>query len=116
MQKRIIFLLLLFGSALNTMDWVAFSALAPLVRSELRLDAGQIGLALGAFSVGLTTFVLVGGWFTDRFGAGRALIVIILGSSLMCGLIGVVVGLRSLLLVCFLFGSRNLPGRPVQTR
>ncbi|WP_180970740.1 MFS transporter [Burkholderia sp. WAC0059] len=102
------------GSALGYIDRTAIGVLGPLIVKDLHLTAGQLGLALGAFSVGYTILCLIGGYISDRlFGPHRVLLYSMLLWSLFCGLTAVSTGLVSLIVIRLLFGMGEGAWSPV---
>jgi len=104
------------GGVISYMDRAVFGVLAPLIRRDLALDAGQLGLALGLFGFGYALFTGVGGWAADRFGTRIVLSISMLAWSLLCGLTGATGGLISLLTVRFLFGLTESPWVPASSK
>jgi MFS family permease len=63
-------------------DRVNIGTLAPLIKTDLRLNNTQLGLAFSAFAIPYALFQLVGGWIGDKFGPRLTL-------SACCAMVGV---------------------------
>ncbi len=68
----------------NSLASLAVAPLAPLFQPELGLNKTEVGLFSSATYVGALCSLILGGLFTDRFGAGRAMA---LGQFLMGSLV-----------------------------
>jgi len=111
-----ILVLIFLGGLINYMDRAAMGVLAPLIRRDLGLDAAQLGLALGVFSIGYGIFTFAGGWAADRFGGRLVLGLSMLIWSVLCGLTGAVMGLMQLLVVRTAFGAGESPWIPASNK
>src|SRR5205085_2158424 len=60
---------------------VNISAVAPLMKADLKLNNTQLGVVFSAFAIPYAVFQLIGGWVGDRFGPRLTL-------SVCCGLVG----------------------------
>lgn len=106
-------LALLFSAmAFSYMDRAIFGVLAPRIQADLGLDPAQLGLVLGAFSIGYTLFTFFGGVLVDRFGAKLVLGCAMVAWSAFCAMTGLVQGFVALLAVRFCFGIAEAPGGP----
>lgn len=98
------------------LDRVNLAAAAGPIKDELGLSNTTLGLAFSAFGYTYAIFQIIGGWFADRLGAKKTLIV--------CGLIWVVAtiatgfisGLVSLILARLLLGIGEGAALPAQAR
>ena len=107
--------MIFLGGMINFLDRTVIGLLAPSIASELKLDAGEMGLAFSIFAIGYTLFTFVGGWASDRYGPRLVLGVAMIFWSILCGLTGAVTGLISLLAVRFAFGAWESPWTPAST-
>ena len=98
------------------LDRVNLAAAAGPIKDELGLSNITLGLAFSAFGYTYALFQIIGGWFADRVGAKKTLIV--------CGVIwvtatiatGFISGLVSLILARLLLGIGEGAALPAQSR
>jgi MFS family permease len=113
--SKILFVLCLLYLILY-IDRVNISTSAPLIKAELGLTNGQLGLAFSAFAYPYAFFQLVGGWLGDRFGARRVLFLsglVVMLATVATGFVG---GLGSLLAARFALGLGEGATFPTATR
>lgn len=97
------------------LDRVNLAAAAGPIKDELGLSNITLGLAFSAFGYTYALFQIIGGWFADRIGAKKTLIV--------CGVIwviatiatGFITGLVSLILARLLLGIGEGAALPAQS-
>ena len=97
-------------------DRVNVSTAAGAFKADLGLTNTQLGLVFSAFAYPYLICQVIGGWFGDRFGARRTLIVCGLiwsGATMATGLVG---GLWSLIAVRMLLGLGEGATFPTATR
>jgi len=87
------------------LDRVCISIAAPAIVDELGITLLQMGTAFSAFTLAYSLFEIPSGWLGDRIGPRRVLTRIVLWWSAFTMLTGFVQGLRSLIVVRFLFGA-----------
>jgi MFS family permease len=97
-------------------DRVNISTSAPLIKGELGLSNGQLGLAFSAFAYPYAFFQLVGGWLGDRFGPRRVLFLSGIVVMLATAATGFVGGLGSLIAARFALGLGEGATFPTATR
>lgn len=103
-------------SFLMYVDRVNLSTAAGLIKGDLNLDNTELGLIFSAFAYTYLVFQIIGGWFCDRFGARKTIII--------CGSIWVVAtictgfagGFLSLFLSRLLLGVGEGAALPAQAR
>jgi MFS family permease len=103
-------------SFLMYVDRVNLSTAAGLIKQDLGLDNTDLGLIFSAFAYTYLVFQIIGGWFVDRFGARKTIII--------CGSIWVVAtictgfagGFASLFLSRMLLGVGEGAALPSQAR
>jgi MFS family permease len=86
------------------LDRVNVSTAAAGFAKDFKLNRTEIGLVFSAFAYPYLVFQIIGGWFSDRFGARRTLIacgIAWAGASVLTGMAG---GLASLLTARLLLG------------
>jgi len=87
------------------LDRICISAAAPLMMSELGLSVLQMSVVFSAFTLAYSLFEVPSGWRGDVVGARRVLTRIVLWWSAFTMLTGAALGLRSLVVIRFLFGA-----------
>ena len=87
------------------LDRVCISIAAPAIVDDLGITLLQMGTAFSAFTLAYSLFEVPSGWLGDRIGPRRVLTRIVLWWSAFTMLTGLVQGLRSLIVVRFLFGA-----------
>lgn len=104
-RQRFILIGILFFHSVNTyMDRACIASAADFILKDLSMSAEMLGLALGMFSVGYALFQVPSGWFADRFGARKALTIVVSFWSVFTALTGAAVNAMQLLVLRFLFG------------
>jgi MFS family permease len=98
------------------LDRVNLAAAAGPIKAELGLSNTTLGLAFSAFGYTYAIFQIIGGWFADRLGAKKTLIVC--GSIWVVATVavGFVNGLISLILARLLLGIGEGAALPAQAR
>ncbi|KVT69174.1 MFS transporter [Burkholderia ubonensis] len=100
-------LFLVYG--INYLDRVALSIVAPIVQTDLGIDAAQMGVVFSTFFVGYALFNFVGGLASDRLGPKLVYVLSVGLWSIFCGMTALTVGFVSLLIVRLLFGMAEGP-------
>jgi sugar phosphate permease len=98
------------------LDRVNLAAAAGPIKAELGLSNTTLGVAFSAFGYTYAVFQIIGGWFADKMGAKKTLIVC--GSIWVVATIltGFVSGLASLVLARLLLGIGEGAALPAQAR
>jgi MFS transporter, ACS family, glucarate transporter len=86
------------------LDRVNVSTAAAGFGTEFNLNKTEIGLVFSAFAYPYLVFQIIGGWISDRFGAGRTLIACGLLWATATAVTGLATGLASLLIARVLLG------------
>jgi MFS family permease len=97
-------------------DRVNISSAAGAFKAELGLSNTELGLVFSAFAYPYLVCQIIGGWFGDRFGARRTLIVCGLVWAIATMLTGLVGGLWSMFAVRVLLGLGEGATFPTATR
>jgi MFS family permease len=97
------------GGMINYMDRSALSVAAPLVMSDLKLDAAHLGIILSSFFAGYTLFTFIGGYAADILGPKRVFTLAMTLWSTFCGLTAIASGFTSLLILRVVFGCGEGP-------
>ena len=97
-------------------DRVNVSSAAEAFKTELHFSNTQLGLVFSAFAYPYLVCQVIGGWFGDRFGARRTLIVCGLTWAVATMLTGLVGGLYTMLAARVLLGLGEGATFPTATR
>ena len=97
-------------------DRVNVSSAAAAFKSELGFSNTELGFVFSAFAYPYLVCQVIGGWFGDRFGARRTLIVCGLTWAIATMLTGLVTGLWSMIAVRVLLGLGEGATFPTATR
>ncbi len=98
------------------MDRTILAVARPVIRDELGISLLTMGTITGAFRIAYALFQIPGGWFGDRFGARRALSLIVAWWSLFTGLTAMAWNATSMLVIQVLFGMGEAGAFPIATR
>ncbi len=98
------------------MDRTILAVARPVIRDELGISLLTMGTITGAFRIAYALFQIPGGWFGDRFGARRALALIVAWWSLFTGLTAMAWNAASMLVIQVLFGMGEAGAFPIATR
>ena len=105
-QKRYVVVFFAVTLAIITyIDRVCISQAAPLMRKDLGLSAGEMGLAFSAFFWAYALFEIPAGWMGDRWGPRRVLMRVVIWWSFFTAATGWTRGVTSLLATRALFGA-----------
>ena len=91
-------------SVITYIDRVCIASSAPAIRTELGLDAVQMGWVFSAFTFAYAVFEIPSGWMGDVVGPRKTLMRIVLWWSAFTTLSGLAWNFTSLLVARFLFG------------
>jgi MFS family permease len=97
-------------------DRVNISAVAPVIKSSLKLSNSRMGLVFSAFAVPYAVFQLIGGWVGDRLGPRLALSLCCIVVSLTTILTGFAGGFSSLFGLRLALGFGEGAAFPTATR
>lgn len=103
-------------AVITYLDRVAISSAAPAVRSELGLDAVQMGWVFSAFTWAYAAFEIPSGWMGDVMGPRKVLTRIVLWWSAFTAATGLAWNFSSLVLARFLFGMGEAGAFPNTSR
>ena len=109
-------LLLCLMHMIMYVDRVNISTAAPLIKANLGLNNTQLGLAFSAFAYPYALFQLIGGYFSDKFGARLTLCVSGLIVCLSTASTGLVDSLLTLVLARLALGIGEGATFPTATR
>jgi len=103
-------------SVVTYLDRVCIATAATSIRSDLHLDAVQMGWVFSAFTIAYAIFEIPSGWLGDTAGPRKVLTRIVLWWSAFTMLTGVAWNWASLLACRFLFGAGEAGAFPNTSR
>lgn len=103
-------------SVVTYLDRVSISAAAPFIMADLHLTVLQMSVVFSAFTLAYSIFEIPSGWLGDVRGARRVLTRIVVWWSAFTMLTGLAQGLRSLVVIRFLFGAGEAGAFPNMAR
>ena len=116
-RQRFVLISILFFHSVNTyMDRACIASAADHIIKDLSLSKEMFGLILGIFAVGYALFQVPSGWIADRFGARKALTVVVTVWSMFTALTGAARNAIQMLLCRFLFGMGEAGAFPGATQ
>lgn len=116
-RQRFVLISILFFHSVNTyMDRACIASAADYIIKDLSLTKEMFGLILGIFAVGYALFQVPSGWVADRFGARKALTVVVTVWSMFTALTGAARSFVQMLACRFLFGMGEAGAFPGATQ
>ena len=115
-QRFVLITILFFHSANTYMDRACIASAADHIIRDLSLTKELLGLILGIFAVGYALFQVPSGWIADRFGARKALAIVVAVWSVFTALTGAARTAIQMLLCRFLFGMGEAGAFPGATQ
>jgi ACS family glucarate transporter-like MFS transporter len=116
-RQRYILITILFFHSVNTyMDRACIASAADYIVKDLSLTKEMLGLILGIFAVGYALFQVPSGWIADRFGARKALTIVVSVWSMFTALTGAARNAVQMLILRFLFGMGEAGAFPGATQ
>ena len=103
-------------AVITYLDRVCISMAAPFIMADLGLTVIQMGLVFSAFTLAYSLFEVPSGWLGDVLGPRRVLTRIVLWWSAFTMATGAAQGLRSLMVIRFLFGAGEAGAFPNAVR
>lgn len=111
-----VLLLISFMYFITYFDRTNISVAAPEISKEFRLSGTAVGIVFSAFLWAYSIGQIPGGWFADRFGPRKVLLIIVPFWSLMTAMTALATDLRSLIATRFVFGLGEAGAFPTATR
>ncbi len=116
-HRRHLLIGLLFLHAMNTfMDRICISTASDLIMSDLDISQQMMGYIFGVFAVSYALFQVPAGWFADRYGPKKALLIVVGFWSSFTALTGAAWNAVSMLFIRFFFGAGEAGAFPGATR
>ena len=104
-RQRFVLISILFFHSVNTyMDRACIASATNEIMRDLSITKETLGLILGIFAVGYALFQVPSGWIADRFGARKALTIVVSVWSCFTALTGAARTALQMLVLRFLFG------------
>jgi ACS family glucarate transporter-like MFS transporter len=103
-------------TAITYLDRICISAAAPFIMRDLSLTALEMSFVFSAFTLAYSIFEVPSGWLGDVKGPRRVLTRIVLWWSAFTILTAAAQGLRSLVVIRFLFGAGEAGAFPNMAR
>lgn len=98
------FILIYLGYMLLFVDRTTINLVLASIGKDFHLSTTALGLASSAFFLGYTLMQMPGGYLTDKFGSRNVFLFVILGWSILSGLMGFIWSFASLIAIRFLLG------------
>ena len=98
------------------MDRQILAVARPVIRDELGISLVMMGWITFSFRIAYALFQIPGGWLGDRFGARRALALVVTWWSLFTGLTAMAWSAVSMLVIQVFFGIGEAGAFPIATR
>jgi len=98
------------------MDRACIGVLSSAIRADLGLSMTQMGYVFSAFTLAYAIFEIPSAWWGERIGARRVLARIVTWWSVFTILTAAATGLKSMVIVRFLFGAGEAGAWPNATR
>jgi sugar phosphate permease len=98
------------------MDRQVLAVARPVIRDELKISLVMMGWITFAFRMAYALFQIPGGWLGDRFGARRALALIVTWWSIFTGFTAMAWNAVSMLVIQVFFGLGEAGAFPIATR
>jgi sugar phosphate permease len=114
--RHIVLWLTVMVYMITYMDRVVLSTATPSIMKEFGFSVSTMGVIAGAFNISYALFQVPGGLFGDRFGARRALSIIVIWWSIFTSLTALAWNASTMWAVRFLFGVGEAGAFPTATR
>jgi MFS family permease len=98
------------------MDRQILAVARPVIRDELHISLVMMGWITFGFRLAYALFQIPGGWLGDRFGARRALSLIVIWWSVFTGFTAMAWNAASMLVIQVFFGVGEAGAFPIATR
>lgn len=110
-RRNFIFSILFLGWIIDSLTLFGMNVAIIPISKELHLSQTQSGMVISSFWLSSACMTLIAGWFSDKFGSRKVIVIAVFVISLFSILTGMVGSFLSLLAVRFLlgFGDGGLP-------
>ncbi len=114
--RHIVLGLTVLAYAITYMDRQVLAVARPVIRDELGISLVMMGWITFSFRIAYALFQIPGGWFGDKFGARRALTIVVTWWSIFTALTGAAWNAVSMLTIQVFFGLGEAGAFPIATR
>jgi len=114
--RHVVLALTVLAYMITYMDRQILAVARPVIREELGISLVMMGWITFGFRLAYALFQIPGGWFGDRFGARRALTVVVTWWSLFTGITAMAWNAVSMLVIQVFFGLGEAGAFPIATR
>ncbi|MFF2501747.1 MFS transporter [Peribacillus sp. NPDC058075] len=110
-KRNFIFSLLFLGWIVDSLTLFGMNVVIIPISKELHLSQTQSGMVISSFWLGSVCITLIAGWFSDKFGSRKVIVIAVFIISLFSLLTGMVGSFVSILAIRFIlgFGDGGLP-------
>ncbi|MFH1717067.1 MAG: MFS transporter [Planctomycetota bacterium] len=116
-RQRYVLITILFFHSVNTyMDRACIASAVDHIMKDLSMSGELMALVLGIFAIGYALFQVPSGWIADRFGARKALAIVVSVWSVFTALTGAAQNAAQMLILRFLFGMGEAGAFPGATQ
>jgi len=116
-RQRYVLITILFFHSVNTyMDRACIASAVDHIMKDLSMSGELMALVLGIFAIGYALFQIPSGWIADRFGARKALAIVVSVWSVFTALTGAAQNAAQMLILRFLFGMGEAGAFPGATQ
>ena len=114
--RHIVLALTVAAYMITYMDRQILAVARPVIRQELGISLVMMGWITFGFRLAYALFQIPGGWMGDRFGARRALTVVVTWWSVFTAFTGMAWNAVSMLVIQVFFGLGEAGAFPIATR
>src|SRR6202162_2566897 len=114
--RHVVLALTVIAYMITHMDRQTLATARPVIRQELGISLVMMGWITFGFRIAYALFQIPGGWLGDRFGARRALTLIVSWWSLFTGFTALAWSAPSMLVIQVFFGLGEAGAFPIATR
>lgn len=115
-RARLTFVLLCLMAFIMYIDRTNLAVAAPVLSKELGFNKTNLGMLFSAFAVSYSCFMIPGGWYSDRIGARKAMLIYGLVWSAATIATGMLSGFVALMVARFVVGVGEAPIYPTAAR
>ena len=115
-RSRLTFVLLCLMAFIMYIDRTNLAVAAPVLSKELGFNKTSLGMLFSAFAVSYSCFMIPGGWYSDRIGARKAMLIYGLVWSAATIATGMLSGFVALMVARFVVGVGEAPIYPTAAR
>ena len=114
--RHVVLALTVLAYMITYMDRQILAVARPVIRDELHISLQMMGWITFGFRLAYALFQIPGGWLGDKFGARRALTLVVTWWSLFTGITAMAWNAVSMLVIQVFFGLGEAGAFPIATR